>query len=390
MAAAPITKILLKNTTKMSLNERFTTYRQQGQSTVNSIRQKIQQQRQASLKNRRLAQQMANRPSVIAALKIKRKSLRQRLGQSPGGFSGGSSVKSRLSFGRQGNRNVRGRLGGGGQGRNRGRGVVAVRKGVRWSGFGDSSNNARSGTSPMLKARLGNQNAANKIGQTRNRGFRRGGRGFGRNYRQQRGSNFRGTQFSLLLIAGIEPNPSPLPRSPQQMSQTNMQRRGQGRLCKDNLKEKEKGNQLNDLISEDYYQIEEDLGKSSPVTSRTIKINECFETVSHKELQIQDESQYSLKSIYELIQDKFSQLQNELHGIRTEKQHRNVGGAGGRRKGRGGRQNRGRGRNWGQANVNKKNIPSKQELDNELDEYMAKTKSHLDADLDAYMAQADS
>ncbi|XP_023231370.1 chromatin target of PRMT1 protein-like [Centruroides sculpturatus] len=267
MAAAPITKILLKNTTKMSLNERFTTYRQQGQSTVNSIRQKIQQQRQASLKNRRLAQQMANRPSVIAALKIKRKSLKQRLGQSPGGFSGGSSVKSRLSFGRQGNRNVRGRLGGGGQGRNRGRGVVAVRKGVRWSGFGDGTNNARSGTSPMLKARLGNQNAANKIGQTRNRGFRRGGRGFGRNYRQQRGSNFRGTQF---------------------------------------------------------------------------------------------------------------------------RNNRNVGGAGGRRKGRGGRQNRGRGRNWGQANINKKNIPSKQELDNELDEYMAKTKSHLDADLDAYMAQADS
>lgn len=214
---------------------------------------------------------MANRPSVIAALKIKRKSLKQRLGQNPGGFSGGSNVKSRLSFGRQGNRNVRGRLGGGGGGggqggRNRGRGVVAIRKGVRWSGF--SNDNARSGTSPMLKARLGNQNA-NKSGQIRNRGFRRGGRGFGRNYRQQRGSNFRGSQFRNRSTSG---------------------------------------------------------------------------------------------------------------------------GAGGtRRKGRGGRQNRGRGRSWGLgASMNKKNIPSKQELDNELDEYMAKTKSHLDADLDAYMAQAES
>lgn len=32
---------------------------------------------------------------------------------------------------------------------------------------------------------------------------------------------------------------------------------------------------------------------------------------------------------------------------------------------------------------------SKEQLDNQLEEYMSKTKSHLDTELDAYMAEAD-
>ncbi|RXN30357.1 chromatin target of PRMT1 -like protein [Labeo rohita] len=34
-------------------------------------------------------------------------------------------------------------------------------------------------------------------------------------------------------------------------------------------------------------------------------------------------------------------------------------------------------------------IPSREQLDEQLDEYMSMTKSHLDAELDAYMAQVD-
>lgn len=45
----------------------------------------MQQSSQAASKNRRLVQQLENRPSVIAALKLKKKSLRQRLGQTNGG-----------------------------------------------------------------------------------------------------------------------------------------------------------------------------------------------------------------------------------------------------------------------------------------------------------------
>jgi len=37
---------------------------------------------------------------------------------------------------------------------------------------------------------------------------------------------------------------------------------------------------------------------------------------------------------------------------------------------------------------NVKQLPNKQQLDNELDAYMARTKSHLDAEIDEYMSQA--
>ncbi|XP_055081385.1 chromatin target of PRMT1a isoform X2 [Periophthalmus magnuspinnatus] len=50
--------------------------------------------------------------------------------------------------------------------------------------------------------------------------------------------------------------------------------------------------------------------------------------------------------------------------------------------GRGGR-GRGRGRGLGRPTV------TREQLDNQLDAYMSKTKGHLDAELDAYMAQAD-
>lgn len=50
--------------------------------------------------------------------------------------------------------------------------------------------------------------------------------------------------------------------------------------------------------------------------------------------------------------------------------------------GRGGR-GRGRGRGSGRPAV------TREQLDNQLDAYMSKTKGHLDAELDAYMAQAD-
>lgn len=50
--------------------------------------------------------------------------------------------------------------------------------------------------------------------------------------------------------------------------------------------------------------------------------------------------------------------------------------------GRGGR-GRGRGRGVGRPTV------TREQLDNQLDAYMSKTKGHLDAELDAYMAQAD-
>ncbi|XP_045311822.1 chromatin target of PRMT1 protein isoform X4 [Leopardus geoffroyi] len=62
---------------------RFTNMLKNKQPMPVNIRASMQQQQQlASARNRRLAQQMENRPSVQAALKLKQKSLKQRLGKS--------------------------------------------------------------------------------------------------------------------------------------------------------------------------------------------------------------------------------------------------------------------------------------------------------------------
>ncbi|XP_031134388.1 chromatin target of PRMT1a isoform X3 [Sander lucioperca] len=71
MSTASSQKVVLKSTTKVSLNERFTNMLKNKQPTAVSIRATMQQQHLASARNRRLAQQMENRPSVQAALSHK-------------------------------------------------------------------------------------------------------------------------------------------------------------------------------------------------------------------------------------------------------------------------------------------------------------------------------
>ncbi|NXL98522.1 CHTOP protein, partial [Tyrannus savana] len=128
MAAQSAPKVVLKSTTKMSLNERFTNMLKNKQPMPVNIRATMQQQQLASARNRRLAQQMENRPSVQAALKLKQKSLKQRLGK--------SNIQARL--GRPAGALARGALGGRGlalaqrgipRGALRGRGARAMMRG---------------------------------------------------------------------------------------------------------------------------------------------------------------------------------------------------------------------------------------------------------------------
>ncbi|XP_032089903.1 chromatin target of PRMT1 protein isoform X1 [Thamnophis elegans] len=102
MATQSAPKVVLKSTSKMSLNERFTNMLKNKQPIPVNIRATMQQQQLASARNRRLAQQMENRPSVQAALKLKQKSLKQRLGK--------SNIQARL--GRPAGALARGALGG--------------------------------------------------------------------------------------------------------------------------------------------------------------------------------------------------------------------------------------------------------------------------------------
>ncbi|XP_054423131.1 chromatin target of PRMT1 protein-like [Pteronotus mesoamericanus] len=164
MAAQSAPKVVLKSTTKMSLNERFTNMLKNKQPMPVNIRASMQQQQQlASARNRRLAQQMKNRPSGQAALKIKQ-NLKQCLGKSniqaqlglpigalargavgerglpiiqrglpTGGLRGGRASRTLLGGGLSlGGRGMigRGRGGFGGRGRGRGRGRGALSRPV--------------------------------------------------------------------------------------------------------------------------------------------------------------------------------------------------------------------------------------------------------------------
>uniref|UniRef100_A0A3Q3X179 Chromatin target of PRMT1 protein C-terminal domain-containing protein n=1 Tax=Mola mola TaxID=94237 RepID=A0A3Q3X179_MOLML len=130
MSAASSQKVVLKSTTKVSLNERFTNMLKNKQPTAVSIRATMQQQHLASARNRRLAQQMENRPSVQAALNHKQ-SLKQRLGKSNIQARLGRPVGALMRGGAAGSRGgMRGMTRGGLRGRARGgimRGGLSLR-----------------------------------------------------------------------------------------------------------------------------------------------------------------------------------------------------------------------------------------------------------------------
>ncbi|XP_066539946.1 chromatin target of PRMT1b isoform X2 [Hoplias malabaricus] len=114
----PPTKLYLKSTSSMSLHDRFSSMLKNDQSELNDLGGNGQQIQFASVKNRRLAQQMANRPSVLAALQNV-STLKYRLGK--------RSIKARLThpWMRGGLRGMSGHWG-----RPRGRGAGALLRGT--------------------------------------------------------------------------------------------------------------------------------------------------------------------------------------------------------------------------------------------------------------------
>ncbi|CAF0774584.1 unnamed protein product [Brachionus calyciflorus] len=75
-------KLSLSSSTKISLHDRFTKLEKIKSNTSNKVAAEKAfnlSHQKASAKNRRLVLQMANRPSVQAALKLKKKSIRQKI-----------------------------------------------------------------------------------------------------------------------------------------------------------------------------------------------------------------------------------------------------------------------------------------------------------------------
>lgn len=114
----PPAKIALASSTKISLNDRFTKLAtNKPQIDKQTIRKPANQVGMATARNRNLAKQMAARPNVRAALKLKQKSIKQRLGikpsirgQAPGGKRFGIDP-SRLSGLKNRKQNLSQRLG---------------------------------------------------------------------------------------------------------------------------------------------------------------------------------------------------------------------------------------------------------------------------------------
>eukprot|EP00914_Ancora_sagittata_P013995 GHVO01027426.1.p1 GENE.GHVO01027426.1~~GHVO01027426.1.p1 ORF type:complete len:237 (-),score=13.22 GHVO01027426.1:63-773(-) len=201
-AAFQAPKIVLKSTTKMTLNERFTVLEQTRPKTSAVVQASTQRNAQvirASQKEKRLAQQMANRPAVMAALGVKKRlGIKGRVGAPAAPVAARGSAKLR-GF------STRGRGGFVARGRGittRGRGVSTrgtaagfyntAQRGTRGRGRGRAAANGQS-FSPrgavrgMTFTRGGGRGAgrggqsfrARGRGQLRGRGRGRGGRGGG-------------------------------------------------------------------------------------------------------------------------------------------------------------------------------------------------------------------
>lgn len=106
------------------------------QVTITGIRSNQFQMTQASMKNRRLAAQMANRPAIQAALEDNTSSLKSRLGAPARGRGSGlkkGSLKNRLGAGSPATTKNQGGFGGRlrqAQGQGKMRGVGGIRRGV--------------------------------------------------------------------------------------------------------------------------------------------------------------------------------------------------------------------------------------------------------------------
>ncbi|XP_052800585.1 chromatin target of PRMT1 protein-like isoform X2 [Mya arenaria] len=182
-------KIVLKSTTKVTLSDRFTQIQKMRPPppSPQEVRAQMAASQHSTQQNRRLAQQMANRPAVQAALGQRggpkhpqqqvefQQTLKQRLGP--------SNVKARLTLGQQAYRG-RGRGGrrGGYRGRGQSNGYVTSgnvffnsRGGMRGQGFGGRG---RGGFSPRWIDDYRPRGRGGFSRQGDNRTFR-GGRGRG-------------------------------------------------------------------------------------------------------------------------------------------------------------------------------------------------------------------
>ncbi|KAK7096262.1 chromatin target of PRMT1 protein-like isoform X3 [Littorina saxatilis] len=295
------TKIVLKSTTKMSLNDRFTSIQQharpQPQPTVQNIRTNMVAQQQASAANRRLAQQLAHRPGVNMNMNS--------MNQYPGPRGGGRGMgMDNMNMGGIGMNNM------GGMGMNN-------MGGMGMNNMGGMNMPPPQQEQRSLKQRLGKANVKARLNlDAVGRGagmMMRGGRGQMNFSRGGPRGGFRGQgQGAAPMMRGRGGRGLPRGMNPGFRGQRGVRGGGRG-----------------------------------------------------------------------MMRGGFNRGRGAAGGGLPR------GGGGGGFRGQGQRGNRGRGgRGRGRGRGGPGGNVSQAQLDNQLDEYMSKTKSHLDTELDSYMAEA--
>lgn len=272
MATIDLVKIALNSTAKMSLNDRFQQLRQTQMRRQNNPNNKVIQNnnriqlRQGSQKNRRLALQMANRPSVLAALRTRSNQNNQNIQKS-------QPIKQRLGIKRFNNQTI---------------------------------NINRNQNQKFRNQRLNPINRLNFNNNTLNRN-----RINNRNQNTIRTQNRSNNTQNIGVIVGIR-------------------RKG---------------------VKRNGFRKNQTLNKSAP---NAVKTQTGFKPKRKVGQQIRNQNQNKIgvKKRFQLNRN-FNQRNNS-----------------------------------GKPNPKKRNVkPNREQLDNDLDAYMAGTKTFLDAELDAYMSQ---
>ncbi|XP_034235111.1 chromatin target of PRMT1 protein-like [Thrips palmi] len=322
---AGLKKIILKNSTQMSLHERFTYLRQPSrqEGTVQTVRANLALQQQASARNRRLAAQMERRPAVMAALKIKQKTLRQRLGD---GLRPriGDSLRQRIGVGRL---SLSDRLSARPIGHMRSQSVprsprARLSVGIRGRLY-----------RPQAQFQPARQMRAPSVGR-------------------QRGTLSRSASISNLSRSQSTGNLNTAGRFQNQIQNRTYQNTNRFNVSRGNQYRPQRGMRV--------------------TGGRGFNVQRPFRGARG---QVQGQQR----------RGQFNNYQQQRGGRGNYRQGnqstRGVQGMRGQGRGRGRGQGRGRGRGRGAA------PPSREELDKQLDLYMAGTKSTLDKELDSYMNQ---
>ncbi|XP_023238934.1 uncharacterized protein LOC111637633 [Centruroides sculpturatus] len=118
-------------------------------------------------------------------------------------------------------------------------------------------------------------------------------------------------------MAGIEPNPGPLSRSPQENVRLDMQKRGRGRPRKENVKVFNSECSEEETLCGELFHLEEESAGYNSGPLKSSKISEYFEPSSLKEPQLNHDI-HDIKNELQCMKEENKRYQEELQMLSQE------------------------------------------------------------------------